>query len=107
MWTQLAFGGGGGLPVDARGRLPSEGKNFGIVTAVTYLIARCRAAGEPVDLNRIVDPDPALDRYHRVRRARITAAQAALYEAELGDLAAPRGFPHRADAASHPRRAQP
>ncbi len=80
MSIQIAFGAPGG--VRYRGVQREYGQQFGLNTVLGRLRARCGA--RPVDLERIVDPDRFLDQYHVVRRARVTSAEASLFETALG-----------------------
>lgn len=81
-WIQIAFGG----PYGAEYRGPRDyGGSLGLRTVLGRLEER---AGDRVpDLEAVLEPDEFLDPYHRVRRARVTAAEAELYD---GALSTPR-----------------
>ncbi len=78
MWLSLAFTAPRGRAYEGPDR--TYGKQFGLRTVLGRLMAR--SGGEP-DLSSIADPDPFLDVFHDFRRARVTAAEADLFDVAL------------------------
>lgn len=77
-WIQLAIGAPNGAEYE--GPRKTYGRSFGLNTALGRLQAR---DGQNVDLNSILESDDFLDPFVRIRRARATAAEAAMFEANL------------------------
>lgn len=74
-WIQLAISAPNGAEYE--GPRKTYGRSFGLNTALGRLQAR---DGQKVDLNSILEADDFLDPFVRIRRARATATEAALFQ---------------------------
>jgi hypothetical protein len=77
-WIQISFGGARGAEYGSR---REYGGDLGLRTVLGRLAER--APGETLDLDAVLEPDEFLDAFQRVRRARVTAAEAELLETAL------------------------
>jgi hypothetical protein len=77
-WIQISFGGARGAEYGSR---REYGGDLGLRTVLGRLAER--AQGETPDLDAVLEPDDFLDPFQRVRRARVTAAEAELLETAL------------------------
>ena len=82
MWLSLAFTAPTGRAYEGPDR--TYGKQFGLRTVLGRPVAR--SGGDP-DLSSIANPDPFLDVFHHFRRARVTAAEANLFDVALEEEA--------------------
>ena len=82
-WIQISFGGARGAEYGTR---REYGGDLGLRTVLGRLEAQ--AHGQPPDLDAVLEPDEFLDPFQRMRRARVTAAEAELLEMALSSAPA-------------------